>query len=61
MMFTTDNSMYRHMKHNCNVKKDNENKRNMISERLLKLEKENDELREEIKKRTQTRISRTIG
>jgi len=60
MMFTTDNSMYRHMKHNCNVKKDNDNKRNMISERLLKLEKENEELREEIKKQKRTRISRTI-
>ena len=41
------------------LKKDNENKRNMISERLLKLEKENEELREEIKKRKRT--SRTIG
>jgi len=49
-MFTTDNSMYRHMKHNCNVKKDDENKRNTIFERLLKLEKENEELKEELKK-----------
>ena len=42
--FTTDNSMYRHMKHSCKIKKHEDNKKNQIFERLIKLEEENKEL-----------------
>ena len=48
--FTTDNSMYRHMKHSCQVKKEEDKKKNMIFERLIKLEEENKELKKEMKK-----------
>ena len=37
-----------YLKPNCNVKKDEKNKRNLIFERLVNLEKENDELEEEL-------------
>ena len=39
--FTTINSMYRHMKHNCKVKREEEDKKNQIYERLIQLEGEN--------------------
>jgi uncharacterized Zn-finger protein len=51
--FTTDNSMYRHMKHSCKIKKKEDAKRDIILERLIKLEEENKELKEEMKKMKQ--------
>jgi len=42
--FTTDNSMYRHMKHSCKIKKKEDAKRDIILERLIKLEEDNKEL-----------------
>lgn len=39
--FTLENSMYRHMKHNCNIKKQDDEQKNEIYVRLLKLEEEN--------------------
>jgi hypothetical protein len=36
--FTTDNSMYRHMKHNCKIKKQEDENKDKIYEELLLLE-----------------------
>jgi hypothetical protein len=38
--FANSNNMYRHMKHTCKVKKENEEEKNEIYMRLLKLEEE---------------------
>ncbi|VBB17548.1 hypothetical protein YASMINEVIRUS_10 [Yasminevirus sp. GU-2018] len=46
--FTTSTSMYRHMKHTCGVKKDEDSKRDEIFERLLELEKKNERLEKEV-------------
>jgi hypothetical protein len=43
--FTTLNSMYRHMKNNCAIKKENEKEKAEIFDRLLKLEEENKRLK----------------
>ena len=65
--FTTDNSMYRHMKHTCKVKKDLDSKKDKILERLIKLEddnklikQENNKLKKEIKKIKKSKLSTTI-
>ena len=46
--FTTDNSMYRHMKHVCKIKKTDNDKKDEILEKLIKLEEENDKLKQEL-------------
>ena len=51
--FTTNNSMYRHMKYSCQVKKKDDEKKDLILERLIKLEEENAELKKEMKKMKQ--------
>jgi Zinc finger, C2H2 type len=42
--FTTATSMYRHANHTCKIKKKEENKRDEIFERLIKLEEDNKRL-----------------
>ena len=42
--FTTDTNMYRHMRHACKTKKEEEDNKNIIYERLIKLEEQNKKL-----------------
>jgi hypothetical protein len=54
--FTTDTSMYRHMKHTCKIKKAKECEKEMIYEKLLELEEQNKKYAEEnelLKKRVE--------
>ena len=45
--FTTDNSMYRHMKHTCDMKKTEDNKKDLILTRLIRLEEDNIRMKKE--------------
>jgi hypothetical protein len=42
--FTSETNMYRHMRETCKTKKEEENNKNMIYERLIKLEEQNERL-----------------
>ena len=48
--FTTATNMYRHMRSACNVKKDEDHKRDKIYERLLELEKKSEKFEKENEK-----------
>lgn len=47
---TLSSSMYRHMNHTCKIKKADDQERDEIYERLVKLEERNDKFEEENKK-----------
>jgi predicted RNase H-like nuclease (RuvC/YqgF family) len=53
-VFTTNNSMYRHMKHTCKVKKQAEDEKNKIYEKLLHIENNNKILEQSNKKLEQS-------
>lgn len=44
--FASKSSMYRHVRENCKIKKQNEEEKNIIYERLLKLEEDSKKLKE---------------
>ena len=46
--------MYRHMKHNCSVKKMQENYKTEIYNKLIELEKENKQLKSDIQDMSKT-------
>ncbi|VBB18700.1 hypothetical protein YASMINEVIRUS_1232 [Yasminevirus sp. GU-2018] len=46
--FTTATNMYRHVNHTCRIKKNEDKNRDEIYDRLLKLEKENQLLKQEV-------------
>lgn len=47
--FTADGNMYRHMKHSCKVKKQKDEEREKIYNKILQLEEENKEIKQEMK------------
>lgn len=61
--FSSKNSMYRHMKHSCEAKKEEDQKKEDIYERLKRLEEQNKRIMEEndaLKKKV-TKISKADG
>lgn len=51
--FTLENSMYRHIKHVCKVKKQQDDEKNQIYEKLLKLEEDNKKMQQKFSSETE--------